>query len=501
MAGFLRNFSSLDIRSERPVDTVKFHAARKAVELSMLGLVSESCLILELLPEHGNVPNANVMPDEAQFLFEAIDKMPEGFERLGKEELKDLEEESIRKIPYLPEEVNVVNGSEDDFQALKSWIKELDSDEDIAWGLNATTGYHAMRLSGSLTGLLNIALTLNKTTEADDIMTRIADRIHANQQAMYLSGIRKAWSKYFVFGWLRNKLGVAENELKEYAAFIHETTKKRLEGGTIKPLEMFRNKSMEDILKELDKNTLRFKEKFEEILYHSDDDDEDAEDDAEAENNEERPSKQQKYTAPDTILRAPATAEQIVAAELKLGRPLPDDLKDFYAMTNGTRLVIRGPRFHILSNRLPNVQSLFWEEDDYMTDYQFNLFPDAKLPVSIEWPGIEGGGIAMYEHNGQGTEYVWYIQGELLDKARNLLGEAYGKANETEKKAFDGLVAEYHGSWEQLRNLQGCWYQQSWGSPDGMVVFHNFRAYLSLVLFQSIFEEDRSPLKALDEEY
>lgn len=57
-------------------------------------------------------------------------------------------------------------------------------------------------------------------------MARIADRIHANQQASYLCQIRPAWKKYFASGWLRDKLGLPEDELKQSAEFIITVTKK-----------------------------------------------------------------------------------------------------------------------------------------------------------------------------------------------------------------------------------------------------------------------------------
>lgn len=343
----------------------------------------------------------------------------------------------------------------------------------------------AMRLSSGLAGLLNLALNLNKTSEADEIMSRIAGRIHANQQSEYLMQIRLAWGKYFLSGWLRERLGLAEHELKEYAQFIRETTKKRLEEGVLNPVDVCKDKSIEEMLAELDRNTSPSKELFEEFGYESGD------------NNDEGDSEDKS----NTILRKPATPEQIATAEATVGRPLPDDLKAFYTLTNGTRPVIAySPGIHLLNNRFPTIQSLFWEDEDYMSDYCFDLLPGAELPISIDWPGIEGGAIAMYDHDGQGTEYVWYLNEELVTKAKKILTDAYEEAEEAEKRGLDGLVEEYHGSWEQLRDVKACWYQQGWGDPDSMIVFHNFREFLSFVVFESRFEEDKSPLKAPKED-
>lgn len=317
-----------------------------------------------------------------------------------------------------------------------------------------------MELSSALAGLLNLALRLNKTNETDEIMTRIAGRINANQQSYYLSRIRPAWGKYFVTGFLRSKLGLSERELKKYAQYILKTTKKRFEEGAVDHLQLFKDKSMEEMLAILDSNTLPYKEEF-------DDDSE--------------------FNLPDTILRKPATPEQIAAVEGTIGQPLPDDLKAFYTTTNGTRPVVRRcPGFHYFQNRFPTVQEVFWEDDDYMWDYQFDLLRGDNLPITIDWPGVEGGGIAVYEHDGQGTEYLWHINEPLVAKAKKVLIDAYEAAGEEEKKTVDDLVKDYHGSWERLKEMKTCWYQQGWGDPNGMIVFHDFKEFVSLVVSESM---------------
>lgn len=311
-------------------------------------------------------------------------------------------------------------------------------------------------------------------------MTRIANRIHANQQAEYLSRIRPAWKKYFASGWLRDKLELSEDELKQYAEFILNVTKKRLEEGPVMPSDEYKDKSFEEMLKELNQNTLRFPELWEDHVPERSDGDE--------------------STVPSTILREPATADEIARVESRLGCSLPDDLKSFYCLTNGTKAVISGPCFYTLNNSLLMVQELFWEDASWMGGYEFDLFPEMTLPVHINWPNIEGGGVAMYEREGQRTRYMWYLQGEVLAKAKKVLDEAYQKAGESDKKIMDQLVERYHGSWEQLRDLQSCWYQQGWGGGP-IALFHNFRDFFSLVVFESRYEEDKSPVESPEGEF
>jgi SMI1/KNR4 family protein SUKH-1 len=345
-----------------------------------------------------------------------------------------------------------------------------------------------------LIGLLILALHLNKIIEADEIMGRIANRIHMGQQAVCLAWVGKAWERYFLSGWLRERLGVDVNELKEYARFVCETTRKRLENGVLKATEVFKDHSMKEMLDELDRNTVETVVptgyfEYANVLYEDND----------GEGKEH--VKTAPYSHPSTILRKPATTEHIVEAETAIGRILPDDLKEFYALTNGTRPVIQGlwqppiPKLPLMS-----VQSLFWQEEDWMTNYAFDLLPEGKLRPSINWPGIEYGGIAMYESVDQG-EYLWYLTEELVGKAKKVLDDAYQKKGQTEKQALDALVKMHHGSWERLKNLKTCWYKVRAEVPEAKDVYPDFKAFLGEVVLKSRVEEDKSPLKAPKEGY
>ncbi|CRG83095.1 hypothetical protein PISL3812_00443 [Talaromyces islandicus] len=480
--------SPRSILFKRDTVTIASSAARVAVDLGMLGCVEEAHSLITLLTEHSNPspPYQNLIltrgiPDAIHFLYEATGQNPPpAVEKLDNAGLDSLEQELNERLPYLADGVDVVNGNEKDYESLQKWIQELEAGD--PW-LDATTGFSAMRLSSGLAGLLNLALHLQKPSiVTNQIMSRIAGRIHANQQSEYLGLIRPAWRKYFVSGWLRENIGLSadgKEQLREYAGLIQDATKKRLElGGPLKPVDEFRDMSMQEMLAELDRNTVPYKDTFEEFGKQWNDDDD------EVAGNK------------NTILRKPATPAQIAAAEKTIGRPLPNDLKEFYAITNGTRPVVEHyPSFHNVQERLLPVGRLFWEDEEYMHDYWLDLLPGTKPPVEIEWPGIEGGAIAMYEHDGQGTDYVWYVNEEVLSKARKSLEDAYEAATVEEKKCLDDLVRLHHGSWETLRGLKQCWYQQSWGDPDSMIVFHDFRAFLSLVVSTSVPEENKNPIK------
>jgi hypothetical protein len=140
--GFLQGFSALDTLSEPSVKMATRMVAGVAVELAMVNAVGKSYDIFALLAEHSDKhgPLAQKIPNSAQFLYEAANSVPNGIEKFDKESLDKLEKESIQQLPYIPDGIDVVKGTEEDFQALKKYIHEFESDRDKAMFLNATTG-------------------------------------------------------------------------------------------------------------------------------------------------------------------------------------------------------------------------------------------------------------------------------------------------------------------------------------------------------------------------
>lgn len=149
MAEFLRSFYSLDTLSNRSASSVAASAARKAVELAMLNLVSESYSILSILAQHSDAsgPLARKIPAEAQFIYQAAHKAPVGVESVDEEGLNSLVQELAGRLPYLPDGVDIVGGDARDFETLGSWVKQLERDRQEAGGLDATTGYDVRLLS------------------------------------------------------------------------------------------------------------------------------------------------------------------------------------------------------------------------------------------------------------------------------------------------------------------------------------------------------------------
>ena len=148
MAGFLRSFDSLGTLCDRFAFSVVDSAARKVIEVAMLGLPAEAQSIFTILAQHSDAtgPLTSRVPAEAQFLYELTGYTPIGVEHTDKDELKRLKVELVRKIPYLPGGVDVLNGEEKDFQILKDWY-ELEKNKSETGTECAAPGYYVNLLS------------------------------------------------------------------------------------------------------------------------------------------------------------------------------------------------------------------------------------------------------------------------------------------------------------------------------------------------------------------
>jgi hypothetical protein len=329
-------------------------------------------------------------------------------------------------------------------------------------------------LSSALAGLLWMAKDLGHKEDIPDLMKHIAARIHCNQQSMYLASVRVIWKEYLISGWLRQQLNVTLESMQEYAKFVTATIKKRLDLGPLRPDDIYSHYSIEQLLEELDHNTVSHPGWREEEL-------------------ERYP--EEEHENMKSILRKPATRTDIIQAEKRIGRRLPDELKDFMRITNGCLRVKTSP-LPIFRLRLPPLDDISFEDEEYMSDYVFTLLPDMELGgLEIEWPGIENGGIAIYENDGQGTDYVWFLSETLVDEAKKLLQDAFDGAEHTQRSAIAKAIEHVYGSREAFDNMKTCLYLQGWGEPSGQVVWPTFRSYLNWVVFNSLNMEERSPLK------
>lgn len=330
-----------------------------------------------------------------------------------------------------------------------------------------------MRLSSALAGLLFMAKDLGREEDIPDLLKRTANRIHANQQSHYFASIRFVWKEYLLPGWLREKLGVSSESMKEYANSILATTKKRLDEGPQNANDLYAEYSIEQLLKELNHNTISSPD---------------------FQNGDYAPYPSDEHAKITSILLPPATTPELQETETRIGESLPTGLKEFMKISNGTLRVKTSP-LPSFQLRLPSLSAIEWEEEEFMLDYQFILLPNIDLEVEIEWPGIEFGGIAFYENDGQGTEYVWFVTEALVEKAKGVLQAVYDGADEILRGKIDDAIVAVYGSREVYDGMKDCIYLHLWGEPSGQIVWIGFREYLCWVVLESRDMKERSPLK------
>lgn len=478
MVGFLQRFYEEDTLYEVDDGITFSQATRKAVELAMLGLPQEANAILTILLAHGHsltYANDRIC---AEFFWSESDIACPDQTPIPNKEHTSCEDERLQKVE---------RDARDLFSHLPEWSLDEKSFEELSQTMaqwkegplgkfdTGTTGFPAMRLSAALAAKLYIAAALGWQEDVEQLMLTIACRIHNNQQSMYLGMVRPIWRPYLLSSWLREKLEVDLEHLRNYAHLVYETTKKRLEEGPRHPSSLYKDRSVRQVLDEVNRNTVTdpHYESEEEYVY------------LDVEGN--------CSPCPGSIFRPPATPEAMAQAEKRMGRKIPDDVKEFLLISNGCTPVKSCPRPVLFDWRLVSLEQMFFEDDDYMECYDFALVHGVK---DIVWPPVSGGAIAMYEHEGQHTLYVWIVNSDLVAEAKRRLQAVYNAASESHKAAIDRQIAFCYGSRNAYDDMTAyCIYAQSWGGPGEGKAFPDFRSYLDWVAYETRDQPERSPVK------
>ncbi|RDW87919.1 hypothetical protein BP5796_03613 [Coleophoma crateriformis] len=464
---FLQGFLEDDILAERSTDAVVANASLKAVELAMLGLPDEANAIFTLLHPTGSLRYSSQM----EFFFAASGmRRPDGTEPLDDQQLAPLEQRALESFGHLPRDINFANIDETSYEKITSIVNDLDSRNSPY--KDARTGFQAMLMSAGVTALLAMANVLGHEDQASNMMNRITLRIQANKQSVYLSLVRSAWRPYFLSGWLRDKLGMTVAELQQYAAFVLQTTKTRLENGPRRIDDFYADKDVPQLLDELSRNTVTSPD-YTSDVYRDD---------------------HVGDTAPISVLGRPATEEHITATETRIGHRFPEDLKNFFRITNGClRVKVGSPPGQIFQRRLVSLGFMAWEDSCFMASSTFYLLPDIPK-IDFDWPEFENGAIAMYEHSGQSTQYIWMVPEAPVQIAKQRVQDVYERANDETKAIIDQEINFRFGSREAFNAMTVCFFQQYWGEADGEA-FPSFRSFLNRVVYESREMPQRSPLK------
>lgn len=483
--GFLQGFYEDQILGEPSPDVVGRQGYRQALHLAMLGLADEAHAIFMLLHRHDLKPARQWAQGTSIALFYHASDLASPL--AGEEsDVVELQRFSMKfPLSYIHnsdgQQIDLDNITENDFSALHEYTMELTSKDHA----NAATGYAAVKLSAALTTLTYMADALGKEAEARDLLAMMSRRINANRQAAFIDSAFVAWEKWFLPGELRRAIGVEIFDLQDYTVFVRETLEKRLENGPVLPGEVYAGKSIRELLEELDRNTMSDPEFDPSEFWFG------GEEEAQ----------------PASIFKEPATEEDIRTKEEEMGRWLPGQLRELLKISNGCEHVKSAPGDRAM--RLVPLDMIFLEDDEYMDDYGFSLLPDFKVeparPRGIDEKDYEysfkvelcryGGGIGIYEPDGQGTDYVWILPGATVDAARRKVQETYDKVSEEQQGRIEEEIGRRYGSRAVYEGIEYCINVQGWGSPKGQKVYPDFMSYLRAVVYESRVGVDRSPVK------
>lgn len=195
---------------------------------------------------------------------------------------------------------------------------------------------------------------------------------------------------------------------------------------------------------------------------------------------------------PETMFKQPATSEQILELESRLGVSLPQDYTEFLATTNG----FGGSDGSVFNGYYPDPEMFAADEVEWLSEDWIALpFEMLKIPRKIEdpyrKPSPEAWDTAMplvdrVVHVGnRDIDDLWLIPPELVHKAKSAYLEMLEKGDAMEKKILQRAMEDFAGSMERFMKLEWCCIKNTCGSGPACHVFSNFRSYLESVVDNS----------------
>lgn len=559
MGGFLQDFDEQGLLGQRNLAYVHAGGYNQGLHLAMLGMSQQAHAIFELLHRHKLEPWPGSVFETAIRFFYHVSGLKSPFE-------DDFEDEDIPSM-----QLEAIKGQS--CEIYRTQVVQLD----LGLDLSVVTEAHyqelsnlaaqvmdgernRMKLPQMLMCLAYEAHVLGRDADLQHYFSTIATFIDNRRQIEVFSVLFFAWGQFFLNGRLRDALGLQVPQLSDYGDFVLRMLTRRLEDGPVHSDHMYAGMTIRELVGELDRNTMSDPDFNPYDYWFSDED-----------------------GGPKTILKKPATDEAIAAAEEKMGRALPEQLKAFLKLTNGLHWVKIGPGLRKM--KFVAVEEMYLESNDYMDDYNFSLLPDftveskkeekdcngakqneddskdeneeekiedntnGELDIkadgneesgtrkdgnqanagevdeaaenekeakdddnqddvgdpnedddddnSLEIPWLkysDGGGIAMYEHDGQGTEYTWIIPKRGVDVARERIATVYARVDDEQKRRIDQAIVHRYGSREAYDTMEYCIWVQLWGSPNGQEVHPSFESYLRACVYDGRVRVERSPL-------
>lgn len=203
---------------------------------------------------------------------------------------------------------------------------------------------------------------------------------------------------------------------------------------------------------------------------------------------------------PRTLFRSPATAEDIARLEARLEITLPEDYKEFLAISNGfgTEGAMDESIYHgdgIYNGVYPDPGLFSTDGVNWNSEPAFQLPVDLlDLPYSITGlaesknkSSADGSQVwdtalplfdRVLEIGVMDVENLWLVQPELVKQARAAYMEMYEKADDEQKKVIEKAIHGFVGSFEAFQKLEWCLVKWSSGGAAMMQGYAGFRRYI-----------------------
>lgn len=175
---------------------------------------------------------------------------------------------------------------------------------------------------------------------------------------------------------------------------------------------------------------------------------------------------------PTSLFKPPATEQEILDLEQKLGIDLPDDFKAFLRTSNGFEGiwngVFPGPPLRSTAeiDWLDYTEyELYFDQLDFWLEAR-NELPDPPIFTNVICIASED----IYD--------VWLIPPPMMQQMREYYKKVYDMVDEEGKRIIERAIDDFAGSWHEWENLKwGCC---SWacGGSAQLDSFKDFRAWL-----------------------
>lgn len=496
----------LDIKPESilqnsNLSTVEYELSQCATQLALLGEIDSARELGSVLLKAGPVSGRRVFNSQLNFAWKETGQWPEG---IAEDEKTEQALDELSKW-Y---EGNWCVGVKDeglrtfDEKGLKACMQEDDQYAD------ASTGGAAMAKSQRLVKALDISLRMhpldgkqnaddaahptkkakgsygkstgvgeesdrlkasNLDTQSADILNQIVARWGANQQIAYLAEAHPLWP-LFVRGLLADAMDISQDELKAKGGKLVEAFSERLKNPS--GCSPFSSMTTKEILELADNNTVEGAGK----AYYS----------------------EAGYEPPSTLLKDPASKEDISDLEERLDITLPQDYKEFLSISNGIGFNGDG----IYNGYFPDpalyaAADVQWVKEEY---FQLpvdlleipreveGLIPSEKRKSddgSLEWDTPLPLFDRVLEVGARDIDHLWLVHPQLVQKAREAYLKMYEAANGEQRKVLEQAIQAFAGSIAAFKELEWCCVKWSSGGTAMMTSYSGFRKYLERVTADS----------------